>query len=279
MNGLKTNKNKRNHNSQSGGLLQALSQVGILIFLVAIAILVRSCNLFDAKATLTKTSAIVENTDEFLGNSVTIKSKAIQKIGLSSFAVSDTRFFRGEPILVINASGVPFNLPLDQNIKVQVTGEVRNLVIPKIEQEFNLNIDEEYYSNYINKPAIIAQDLALAPQPHQIMQHPEQYYGLQVAVTGKVKNIGSPILLTLDKNQLFGGQDLLVLLKAPPQVTINQGETILVIGEVRRFVVAEIEQDYDFTWDTNVKSKLEAEYGNRTILVAETVYPSNTNSP
>jgi len=116
------------------------------------------------------------------------------------------------------------------------------------------------------------QALVLAPQPGQITQRPEQYYRRQVAVTGKVDNIRSPVLLTLDENQWLGGQDLLVLLKAPPKVAINQGQTVSITGEIRPFVIAEIEQDYDFTWDLNVKRELEAEYSNSPILVAETVY-------
>ncbi|MEH2069694.1 MAG: hypothetical protein V7K47_16290 [Nostoc sp.] len=262
------------NNSESGGLLQALSKTGVLIFLVAIAMLVRSCNLFDAKPAITKTSAITQNTDEFIGQSVTIKSRATQKIGLSSFTVSDARFFGGEPIVVVNASGVPFELPLDENIKVQVTGQVRNLVIPKIEQEFNLKIQDKYYKDYINKPAIIARYLVLAPQPGQITQRPEQYYGRNVAITGKVGDVRSPVLLTLDENQLFGRQDLLVLLKAPSKIAINQGQTVSITGEVRPFVVADIERDYDFRWDMKVKRELEAQYGNRAVLIAETVYPS-----
>lgn len=145
-----------NNHYQRGNFLQALGQTGVLVFLIVIALIVRSCSFFDVKATIANTSEITENTDEFIGNSVTIKNRVIQKIGSSSFTVSDARFFRGEPLVVVNASGVPFNLPSDQNIKVQVTGQVRNLVIPKIEQEFNLNIQDEYYKDYINKPAIIA---------------------------------------------------------------------------------------------------------------------------
>lgn len=278
MNRLKKNKNKGNSIFQSKGLLQGLSNTGVFIFLIAIAMLVRSCSFFDAKATFTEISEIADKTDEFIGKSVTIRSRAIQTIGLSSFTVNDARFFNGKPIVVINASGVPFDLPLDRDIKVQVTGQVRNLVIPEIEREFNLNIQEEYYKDYINKPVIIAQYIVLAPQPAQITQNPEQYYRRQVAVTAKLQNIHSPVLLTLDKNQLFGGQDLLVLLKAPPKVTINQGQTVSVIGEVRSFVATEIEQDYNFIWDLNVKRGLEAEYGNRTVLIADTVYPSDTNS-
>ncbi|MBW4563335.1 MAG: hypothetical protein KME32_19740 [Mojavia pulchra JT2-VF2] len=274
MNSLKTNQNKSNDSTQRRSLLEWLGHASVLIFLLFLALLVRGSSFFNSEATFTNTSEIANDTDEFLDKSVTIRSRAIQKIGLSSFTVSDARFFNGEPIVVINASGVPFDLPLDQNIAVQVTGQVRNLVIPEIERKFNLNIEQEDYRDYINKPAIIALYLVLAPQPGQITQRPEQYYHRQVAVRGKVENIRSPVLLTLDENQLFGGQDLLVLLTAPPKVAINQGQTVSVIGEVRPFVVAEIERDYDFTWDLNVKRELEAEYGNRTVLVAETVYPS-----
>jgi hypothetical protein len=227
----------------------------------------------DAKATFFNRSEIASNTDEFIGKSVTIQSRAIGQIGISSFTVRDARFFNGEPIVVVNASGEPFDLPLEQNIEVQVQGQVRNLVIPKIEREFNLNIQEENYRNYINKPVIIARSLLLAPQPSQIRQSPEQYYRRQVAVTGKVENIHSPVLLTLDDNQWFGGQYLLVLLKTSPKVTINQSQTVTVIGEVRPFVVAEIERDFNFPWDNSAKRELEAKYGNRTILVAETIYP------
>jgi hypothetical protein len=275
MTSLKTNHNKGN-NTQSRTLLEWLGNVAVLIFLLGLAILVKGGNFFDFKDTLTFTnpSEIANGTDEFIGKSVTIRSKAIQKIGFSSFTVRDVRFFNGEPIVVVNASGVPLDLPLDQNIKVQVTGQVRNLVIPQIEQEFNLNIQKEDYRDYINKPAIIARYLALAPEPSQITQRPEQYYGRKVTVRGKVEDIRSPVLLTLDENQLFGGQDLLVLLTAPPKVAINQDQTVSVIGEVRLFVVTEIERDYGFTWHLNVKRQLEAEYGNRTILVAETIYPS-----
>ncbi|BAY92736.1 MULTISPECIES: hypothetical protein [unclassified Tolypothrix] len=274
MKSLKTNQNKSKDNSQRRSLLEWLGNASVLIFLLLLALLVRGGSFFNSKTTFTNTSEVAQVTDTFLGKSVTIRSKAIQKIGLSSFTVKDARFFNGEPILVVNASGVPFDLPVDQNIEVQVTCQVRNLAIDNIEQEFNLNLKDEYYKEYVNKPAIIAQYLALSPEPAQIIQSPEKYYGRKVAVTGKVANIRSAILLTLDENQLFGGQDLLVLLTAPPQVAINQGQTVSAMGEVRRFVAAEIERDYNFTWSLDTKRKLDAEYANQPVLVAETVYPS-----
>ena len=264
-----TNENKRDTNSEDGG-----SIILVLTSLLLVTTLVKGCDLLTPEANITNTSEIVNNADEFVNKTATIRSKPIEKVGLSSFTVSDARFFRGEPIVVVNASGLPFNLPVDRNIEIQVTGQVRNLVISEIEREFKLRLQDEDYTDYINKPAIIARYITLAPKPGQVTQSPKQYYGRRVAVTGEVENIQSPVLLTLDKNQLFGGQDLLVLLKAPPKVAINEGRRVSIIGEVRPFVVAEIERDYDFTWDLNVKKQLEVEYGNKPVLVAETIYPS-----
>ncbi|BCL38423.1 hypothetical protein [Nostoc sp. MS1] len=264
---------KSNNTSRSATLLHGLRQAWLLIFLVIMAMFIRGGNLFGESPTVTNLAEISDNTDEFMGKAVTIKSEAIARVGQSSFTINNQKFLAGQPLVVINASGKPFDLPPNQDTPIQVTGEVRNLVIPEIEREYNLNIQDQDYTDYINKPAIIAQHLALAPQITQVNQRPEQYYGRQLVVTGKVKNINSPVLLTLNEGQLFGEQDLVVLLKAPATVAINQGQSISVVGEVRPFVAADIARDYNFTWDENVRKQLEAEYGNKTVLIADTVYP------
>ncbi|HEY9799104.1 MAG TPA: hypothetical protein V6D25_01995 [Leptolyngbyaceae cyanobacterium] len=266
---------KSNNNSQGASLLDGLRKAWLLIFLVMMAMFIRGGNLFGERANVTNLAEISDNTDEFMGKSVTINSEATEKVGQSSFTVSDQKFLAGQPLVVINASGKPFDLLPNQNTPIQVTGEVRNLVIAEIEKEYNLNIQDQNYTDYVNKPAIIAQHLALAPQLTQINQNPEQYYGRQVVVTGKVGNINinSPVILTLNQGQLFGEQDLVVLLKAPATIAINQGQNVSVVGEVRPFVVADIERDYNFTWDDNVRRQLQAEYGNRNVLIADTVYP------
>jgi hypothetical protein len=38
-------------------------------------------------------------------------------------------------------------------------------------------------------------------------------------------------------------------------------------------VVADIERDYDLTWDLNLQRKLEAEYSKKPVLITESVYP------
>ena len=155
-----------NDNRQEG-----FGDVGVLLTIVLIALVIRVGNLTqsntDVSSKIINTSEIVDNTSAYMGKTVTIRSKPIQKNGLTSFTVSDRRFLGKQPVLVVNASGVPFNLPADRNAEVLVIGQVRNFAIPEIEQEFNLNLQDQYYTNYRNKPVIVAQSVAVVPRSGQ----------------------------------------------------------------------------------------------------------------
>ena len=219
------------------------------------------------------TEEVTDNTNQLLGKTVTVRSQPIQKLGPSTFTISDREFFGSEPILVVNATGQPFVLPTDSGTPIQVTGQVRKFVVADVNRDYNLGLDPNLYVQYRDRPAIIAQSMALAPKPGEITTNPSQYYGKTLAVTGEVENITSPNVFTLDEDRLFGGQDLLVLHTRPtPRVT--EGEKVAVTGVLRPFVVAELERDYDLTWDLNVKRKLEAEYSKKPVLVSTGVYPS-----
>ncbi|MBD2167541.1 hypothetical protein H6G04_24435 [Calothrix membranacea FACHB-236] len=141
-------------------------QDAILLFsLVLIAGIVKFGNVEESETNnvnrVTPISEIVNNTDTFVDKSVTIRSQPLQQVGLSSFTVNDQPGIIQEPILVVNASGVPFDLSANRNRKVQVKGQVRNLGIPEIEREFNLNLQDQYYTEYLNRPAIIAQSITI----------------------------------------------------------------------------------------------------------------------
>lgn len=238
-----------------------------------------------AGSTNVQTEEVAENTEDYIGQTVTIRSEPVDKVGADSFTVSDEQFFGSEPILVINASGASVTLPEDDDVEVQVTGEVRNLVVSEIDRDFNLTLDPAVYREYETKPAIIAQSIALAPKPGEITQNPEQYYSKTLAVTGEVEDIRNESSFTLDEDKLLGADDLLVVYATPkagiqqPQPAaqppvIKDGEEVAVTGVLRPFVVSEFERDYDLTWDLDVQRNLEAEYSNKPVLVATGVYPS-----
>lgn len=222
------------------------------------------------------TEEVAENPNRYLGQTVTVRSEPIEKISPSTFTIEDQQFFGSEQILVVNASGQPFVFPEDET-DIQVTGEVRNFVFADIEREYNLGLEANAYVDYENQPVLIAQSIALAPDPGELTSDPEQYYGRPIAVTGEVEAIQGANAFTLEEEQLFGGQDLLVLYPARAAnqpVTLEDGEKVAVTGELRPFVVADLERDYEFTWEQGIEQQLEAEYRDRPVLVADDVYPS-----
>ncbi len=191
----------------------------------------------------------------------------------ASFTVEDEKFFGSESILVVNASGEPFVLPEDDDIEIQVTGVVQNLVIADVEREYSLTLDRQYYTEYENKPAIIAQSIALSPDPGDITKNPEQFYNKRLAVAGEVEDIQDANTFTLDEEKLFGATDLLVL-NPKPKAAVKDGEVVAITGVLRPFVLADFEREYELGWDLKLKQKIEAEYETKPVFVADSVYPS-----
>ena len=56
-----------------------------------------------------------------------------------------------------------------------MTGEVTEFVLADIESAYDLDLDPDLYVYYTDKPAIIAQALAIAPEPGEIAEEPSQY--------------------------------------------------------------------------------------------------------
>lgn len=230
------------------------------------------------------TEEVTDNTAQLIGKTVTIRSEPVAKVGNNTFTVSDEEFFGNETILVVNASGQPVVLPTDDT-EVQVTGEVRKFVIADVNRDYDfLDLEPNLYVEYEGKTAIIAQSVAPAPEPGEITSNPSQYYNRTLAVTGEIEEVLSPTSFTLDEDQLFGASDLLVLVANPRTTTgtanrpvnnaVKENETVAVTGVLRPLVVADLERDYDLTWDLDLQKKLEAEYSTRPVLVAQSIYPS-----
>ena len=54
---------------------------------------------------------VADNTNKLIGQSVTIRTNAINKISDTTFAVTDDDFFGGDTILIVNATGDAQPLP------------------------------------------------------------------------------------------------------------------------------------------------------------------------
>jgi hypothetical protein len=216
---------------------------------------------------------VEEYTEQLIGQTVTVRGEVLQVLDNVSFSISSEEFGGEEgEIIVVNTSGEPFMLPEEDDVEVQVTGEVRQFNQVEFEEEFDL--DFQFDTDYEQEPAIVAESLALAPEPGEITENPSRFYNQIVAVEGEVEEIMSNNTFTLDEDELAGGGDLLVLTLVAPERTMVEGEDVVVTGEIRPFVAAEFEQEYELTWDLDVKRQLEAEYENQPVFIAKSIYPS-----
>ena len=254
---------------------------GAAIALAFLAMLLPACSTNTAEKvggptakTNVTTEEVADKTNALLGQTVTVRSEVDRKVGANSFTIGDDKLFGSEKILVINASGAPTVLPDD--IDLQVTGKVAKLVVADVEREFNLNLEPELEVEFRDKPVIIAQSIALAPKVGEVTRNPSAYYNKTIAVKGEVEDIVSPTAFRLDEDGLDGvidNKDLLVLNPKTGQ-TVKDDQAIVVTGVLRPFVVADIERDYDLNWDLTVQRKLEAEYSQKPVLIAQSVFPS-----
>lgn len=219
------------------------------------------------------TDELQQNLAELVGESITVRSEVAEPIGDLGFAFENDDLFGGERVLVLNATGTPFVLPAEDDLEIQATGEVAQFILVDIEREYGLELDPELYAEYEDRPVIVAQSLTLSPDPGEVTQSPDRFYGQTIAVEGEVEELYNGGAFTLDEEQLAGASDLLVI-SANPSVAVNDDEDVVVTGVVRPFIRTEIEQEYNLTWDLDVQEQLEAEYTDKPVLVATEVYPS-----
>ncbi|MBW4511533.1 MAG: hypothetical protein KME64_34255 [Scytonematopsis contorta HA4267-MV1] len=251
-------------------------RVGTIVLALTTMFLGAACtNNLEARREVGETNVtaqeVADNTTQLIGKTVTIRSQPLKKLSPTTFTVSNQQFFGGESILVVNATGSA--TPLPENVDLQITGPVANFVVADIERQYGLNLDPNLLVEYENKPAIIARSIALAPKPGEISSNPSAYYNKVIAVPAEVEKILGQNSFTLDEDKLFGGQDLLVL-NPNPKVTIREDERVVVTGVLRPLVIADIEREYGFNWDTGFERQLEVEYKGRPVLIAQSVYPS-----
>ena len=226
----------------------------------------------DGNTTIEELSEDKNNTS---GKEVTVRGK-VEKVDPGvSFAIEEEGFLEGDRVLVINVSDrvVPENT---DDLQLQVTGKLRTLVLADVERDYELDLDPQLYAEYETKPVILATNLILSPDLEDISEDPESYYDLEIAVEGEVDKIRNDYAFTLKEDQLIGGDDLLII-NATDKPLPKVDEKIAVTGTVRPYIKADIERDYDLTWDLDVQQQIEAEYSEKPVLVVDSIYPAAKN--
>jgi len=219
------------------------------------------------------TESLTGNVEDYIGETVTVREEVNEVVGQYAFSLEGGELFGGEAILVINDSQRGLELVEGDDTHVQVTGEVREFIQADFETEYGFELESTLFGEYEQQPVIIAQSLALSPDPQEITENPEQYYNKRIALNGEVGTVWDANVITIDDEALFGGEELLVI-NPQAEVVTQENEEVVITGTLRPFIFAEFERDYSLTWDLDTQQQIEAEYENQPVFVADEVYPS-----
>ncbi len=213
---------------------------------------------------------IAEEEKITLGEEVTVRGEVAEVQPGVSFTIKEEGFLEGDEVLVINVSEQTVPEAPSDDLKLQVTGKIKTLVLADVESEYGLDFDPELYVDYESKPVIWATYMVLSPELEEVAENPDKYYGQEISVEGEVDEIVNDYAFTLKQEQLIGGDDLLII-NATGEPIPQQDKTVVVTGMVRPFVKAEFERDYDLTWDLDIQEKIEAEYTEKPVLVVDSI--------
>ena len=115
--------------------------------------------------------------------------------------------------------------------------------------------------------------MTLVTSADRLASSPDAFYGLPVSVHARVGEVKSANSFTLDDNTWLSGPDILVLIPKPqPGATLGRSDYVTVTGQLRRFVRAELERDYD--WFGGIPD-LNVDFESRPVLVADVVRTSD----
>ena len=216
---------------------------------------------------------IADDEDVVIGEEVTVRGEVEEFEPGVSFVLEEEGFLEGDEVLVINVSAEPVPVLPSEDLELQVTGEVGNLVLADVERDYGLVFDPELYVDYENKPVILAKSMVLAPDLEDIAEDPDFYYLQTLAVEGEVDEVRNEYTFTLKEDQLIGGDELLMINASETPIP-ETDEKVVVTGTVRPYVRAEFDRDYDLTWDLDVQEEIEAEYSEQPVFVVDAIYPS-----
>lgn len=227
---------------------------------------------------LVDVATITENIDHFRGKSVLVRNDVLEKIGDKGLILDKDRAFSGASILVIDTSETLLSFATEKTPEVLVSGQIERLSLTDVKQKYNLNLDPNLYTQYENQPVIIADSLTLSPDPEDLTRNPEVYYGKPLAIKGELEDLKNYGIFELDEEQVFGGEDLLVV-QLRPRIKLEQKQTAIVYGTLRPFIAVELERDYNLGWDLSLQKQIEAEYSQKPVLVAKKIQLLNEQSP
>ncbi len=212
------------------------------------------------------------NLEDYMGRTISIRGEVVEVIGNDAFVIAGGLF--NDDIVVLNTSGSPFVLPSDDiTERVQVTGQVQQVTADSANQQYGLNLDEATFGDYDENPVILADSIVLAPEPGEVSDNPQAFYNERIALEGGLDEEFGTNAFTIGGAGFLGGSNILVISEAGGVANFNNVDDVVVLGELRPFNLAQLEQEYNLVLDPNSRQALESDYNEESVLIADQIFP------
>lgn len=213
---------------------------------------------------------IEDHPDRYVGNRYTVSGEIQEVYGPNAFTIGMGLF--GEAMLVVLPTDAKMHgmmsdeTPFSEDDIVQVSGMVRSYVVTDLENDydFDFNFSEMEIDYEGSEPMMVANDVYVSPRGaggamgvtlENLEDNPEQYLSSNVVVSGEVNEVYEDGSFTIGGG-LFD-QEILVLTPSDAKMmgaregddSIQESDIVQIEGVVRRYVEADLENDFDFDLD------------------------------
>lgn len=214
--------------------------------------------------------AIIDDPTAYLGQQVTLEGRIGELYGPNAFRVEQDSAIEpvGDGLLVVVAEGAVHPDDLSPEMDIQLTGQLRPYNPAEIEQQLGASFQPLVQGISEGDPLLLAERITLRATVSDLDDDPGAYLGTQVTVIGEVAEMVREGIFRLEGPASLGGGDLLVTMAdVAPTVAVSAGDTVVVTGEVRQFMLQELEEDLELDLD----SGLFAGWENRAVIMADTI--------
>jgi len=254
---------------------------------------------------------LAKNAKDFYGKTVTVQAEVEDVLGDNMFTLDEDAILAGPDVLVLVPGGIKTPLTHDQKVIVtgEVRPYVEKDLDRDFDFFKNGKlVDVKTKVDWNTRPVIVARSVrpvggadlmtpgaqtasmpirttsdtamhstgsttvATPISAGKLARDAKDFYGKTVTVRAKVDDFLGDNMFTLDEDSILAGSDVLVLVPRGVAGNLTHDQKVVVTGQVRPFVEADLDRDYD--WFDNgklVNVKTKVDWKTRPVIVAETI--------
>ena len=205
------------------------------------------------------------------GDSIALYGRFQEYLGGTLFVMDKGNLGDEGNVLVVNSSDRSFAVPANEGTPLWAVGQVEPLVANEID-----GIEPATLEPLEGESALFADRITLAPEPSDLTEDAEAFYNQDVTIYGEVEQVSADNTFILQDPELFEGRGVIIIQTG--EVTENaipDDAKIAVSGILRPYVIADLQEEYGLTWDSNLIQEFEAEYTEVPVLIADLITPTN----